>query len=234
MKIRIVLTSILSGTLLSAVYAKHLANTSSVVSADVSAPVAMPVNNFDVVPNASYCMRSEGKEKINGIWTKFHCITFYTFDGNQITQKKYDVCEFGSGSAKRSKDMLDKNAPKPQPVSCKIWYWPACEIRFWFHTQFKGCPGWFISFYDKNGNLIQRYRYQDTKRVMCEGKWRKAGEITVFYEDCRTKFDFNTFQPQTMNKRFPLDLSILKHVTFEDKKKGRYEDLWVNEAYYRS
>ncbi len=231
MKIRIVLTSILSGTLLSAVYAKHLANTSSVVSADVSAPVIMPVNDFDVVPNASYCMRSYGEEKINGVSTKFHYITFYTFDGNQIAQKKYDFCEFGGGyAARKPADMLDKNAPKPQPVSCKIWYWPACRIGF----GTKGCPGWFISFYDNNGNLIHHYRYQDTKRVMCEGKWRKAGEITVFYEDCMIKFDFNTFKPQIVNKTFPLDLSIIKSINFEDKKKGRYEDLFVNEAHYRS
>ncbi len=155
-------------------------------------------NNYAVVPGSSYCISNVINTIQDGVLSQSECFTFYTFDGNPITKRTYSsIFEFDARfrKAKKPQSMLDKNAPKPQPVRCKVWHWPAYKIFF----TTKGVPGWFITFYDKNNRVIAEVRFDKNT----------YGNITI---------------SQLQEKKLPLDLSNLQRIEFEDKKKGRLDD----------
>ena len=174
---------------------------------------SLPVYNTDysVVSNASYCLlKRQSKEKTLSV-------DFYTFDGEKIiTKESYPSAEFGGGWGARCPEaMLDQGAPKPRPVSCKVWYWPAYRVLF----STKGCPGWFISFFDKNGFVIDQFRFDKDTSI-----------ITVGFDQEECFVDVS--RPQTIDKKFSLDLSLLENIEIEDQEKGTDGDLLLDYSCY--
>lgn len=132
------------------------------------------MEKFSMVPGASYCVQTSNQTDIN----------FYTFDGNFIATSSLESLPFHKDSRLRLiVNRLDPDAPKPQPVTCKIQ------------------PGqrqtdWAICFYDKNGHPVKRYRYDKEK-----------SEIIVLFMEGARHFQFDQSNPTTIDPDFPLDLS---------------------------
>lgn len=151
----------------------------------------------NVLEGASYFIyEGADPEDIIGINSATsHWVTFYTCDGEEVEKIK-NVREATLFTR------LDPNAPKPQPVTCKIRWWPAFTMPF---GGTKGVPGWFICFYDKNGNQIDSYQYDID-----------AYEINVYRDDMIIKFEYDESSPQSIDEDFPLDLSKIQEVIIEE------------------
>jgi len=153
---------------------------------------SMQKDEDKIISNASYCI-FEGdnpKDIIGGIPGSSKTVTFYTFNGDKIKTIEHNF-HFPLMRGK-----LDPKAPKPQPVSCMLRFWPAIELDF---GMTKGVPGWFIIFYDKNGNRIESYRYYyDIQKNV----------ISVMDKD----YLFDKSNPQLIAEDFPLDLSKIREV----------------------
>jgi hypothetical protein len=155
----------------------------------------MAMNTQEIIPSASYAAPAD-QDDITGNRTSANTsITFYTFDGNPITTMPLPA------GRTITDNQLDKSAPKPQPVSCAIKYWPAFRapvgglLGLFIPTITKGVPGDFIVFYDKNEKIVQSYRYN-----------RATSLITVFHEQTQT-YQAQTTEDLRQLKDFPLDLS---------------------------
>ena len=111
---------------------------------------------------------------------------YYTFDG-ELVDRSTDDHDIWHEEAK-----LDSCAPKPQPVRSKIQYWEAIGVGL---GMTKGVPGWFILFFDKNGNKIDSYRYDMDKKQI----------ITCYYKDdneknCYSGLDFDISKPTEISQ----------------------------------
>ena len=95
------------------------------------------------IPGASYGIYALSKSALE---QKAGNVEFYTFDGNLIMVLQNDYLSNFIASR------LDKNAPKPRPVSYKIEY----------RNTFKRPAGYWMVFYDKNGNIIAECRCDDS------------------------------------------------------------------------
>lgn len=147
-----------------------------------------------VIANASYCIYEGASDIVGGIGSSSKYVTFYTYNGNHITKIEHHD-EFS-----KINNMLDHNAPKPQPITCTIKYWPAIPMPF---GGTKGVPGWFICFYDKHGNQIDCYRYDEKKHEINVLLFSKRQNT---YKRQST-FRFDQSNPSLIDKSFPLDLS---------------------------
>lgn len=94
-----------------------------------------------VIPGASYFV-FEGSNSALEHKPGFYIARFYAFDGNLLETFDYKVMTINRYNILKLK--LDKGAPKPQPVSYKIEY----------RKMFKRASGYWMVFYDKNGNII--------------------------------------------------------------------------------
>jgi hypothetical protein len=128
-----------------------------------------------IVPGASYVISNSPNAMRGYSYEPGGKATFYTSDGTLI----------------RTVD-ITPSAPKPQPVSSEVRYWPA--IRVLFGT--KGVPGDFIEFRDKHGNCIESYRYNQESHMVTTHYSREGNE----------QFQFPIDNPQTP-KDFSLDLN---------------------------
>lgn len=108
------------------------------------------------VPNSSYFVYEGSTGTTGGVPMTSKLVTFYTFDGKPIKTIEH---KFRFPVIERK---LDRNAPKPRPTEYEVKYWPAIQLPFGMR---KGAPGNFILFYDKNGNIINRFRYDDGSTV---------------------------------------------------------------------
>lgn len=115
---------------------------------DESKRIAIKISG-EVVPNSSYFVYEGDEGIIGGIPTSSKMVTFYGATGDAIETIEHHRC-FPIIERK-----LDPQAPKPQPTSCALRYWPAIRI---IGNATKGVPGDFIVFYDKNGNKIVSHR----------------------------------------------------------------------------
>lgn len=146
--------------------------------------------NQDNILNMNICCRSESG-------------TFYTFDGNKITTDKDGFCNL----------RLDQHAPKPQPTKAKVRYWPAVH-KLGGGTY--GQPGWFICFYDKNGNQIESYRYDNQTHEITTHSWVNGMlETKMFFFDASNPMTL--YDPTLRPADFPLDLSNLQEIIIEAK-----------------
>lgn len=127
--------------------------------------------------------------------------TFYTFDGKKIESDPHRT------HFEYMEQQLDSSAKKPQPTTYKLEYWPA---------NGKKMPGDFITFYDKNGNEIRRYRFCEKNNTITVFDSAKPKTYTTFddlFGSTKTKtYTFDASNPQA-TQDFPLDLSIVKKVT---------------------
>lgn len=154
---------------------------------------SMQNEDYKIVPNASYYVF----KREEGIPIPPMYIFFYTFDGDEITSLEYDHHH------PLIKKMLDQNAQKPQPSSFKFRYWDGITT---FIGQTECSPGLFIDFYDKNGNIIKSYNYNKNENI-----------IIIFTESStclkyRYDYSFDSSNPQSIDKNFPLDLSKITSV----------------------
>lgn len=139
-----------------------------------------------VIVGASYNVYEGDNGVVGGISGRSQNVSFYTFDGELLQTIKHD---FRFPVIERK---LDKNAPKPQPMAFAVVHWNAIDLGLGFK---KGVPGYFIIFYDKNGNKIHSYRYD-----------LALNTITVFNNNNTTSY--YKFEKEQTLKDFPLDLSI--------------------------
>lgn len=95
-----------------------------------------------VIPGASYGVYAGSKSALE---QRAGNVEFYTFDGNLIIILQNDSFNFIASR-------LDQNAPKPRPTGYKIEY----------RNTFKRPAGYWMVFYDKNGNIIAECRCDDT------------------------------------------------------------------------
>lgn len=158
-----------------------------------------------IIPSASYLVVDfEGKSSNFEIFPGYPggrypvYVNFYTYNGNHITEITYQWPYLFNPTKIETK--LDKNSPKPQPTTYALKYWDG---------NLKGTPGYFIIFYDKNGNAINSYRCKIT--YYCPDEIRPIYEID--YSNClgpKKTCDFQT--PEDLRKitDFPLDLSIVQ------------------------
>lgn len=101
---------------------------------------------------ASYKVIEGKKDSITGgIPTDSKYATYFTYDGQEVGKLDNPVQNMN-----KLDQMLDPKAPKPQPTTYAIKYWPAIQLGF---GMTKGAPGYFIVFSDKHGNTIESYRY---------------------------------------------------------------------------
>ncbi len=117
-----------------------------------------------VVQDSSYFVYEGATGTTGGIPTGSKLVTFYTFDGRPL---KTIAHKFYFPIIERK---LDQKAPKPQPTEYEIKYWAAHAISLkrldgTVGTVYKGVPGNFILFYDKNGNIIERDRFDEGSSV---------------------------------------------------------------------
>src|SRR5690349_9619970 len=108
-----------------------------------SEPVTIPV------ARASYVIYSH-QDMLGGhsyIPSYEQTATFYTFNGDHLR-----TVDITPQNHNRLPDLVDRAAPKPQPVRSEVQYWPAIKIGF---GMTKGVPGDFIMFRDKHGNCIE-------------------------------------------------------------------------------
>ncbi len=99
----------------------------------------------------------EGATSITGgVPASSKLVTFYTFDGQPLKTIEH---KFRFPIIERK---LDQMAPKPRPTECEVKYWPAIQLGFGMR---KGEPGNFIIFYDKNGNIITRERFNENSNL---------------------------------------------------------------------
>lgn len=117
---------------------------------------ALPMYSMDqeVVPKASYVV-FEGEAKLGGVSPFSRWAIFYSSTGVALETVAHH------GDFEAMKHRLDRTAPKPQPVSCEIEYCPALGFG-----RREGDPGHLILFYDKNGNTVDRYRYDTATHVI--------------------------------------------------------------------
>jgi|SRR5579871_6375536 len=71
---------------------------------------------------------------------------------------------------------LDPKAPKPRAATYKIQYWSAIKVGF---GMTKGKPGDFIVFYDKHGNRLKSFRYDQKRKGIITAYGHKEEEHTV-------------------------------------------------------
>ena len=109
-------------------------------------------------------------------------VSFYAYDGSFI--ENFIVSMFLNANP-IWEDLLDPKAPKPQPVTYAIKKLPIKKF-FGFGILYR----YFIIFYDKNGNEIQRYHYDKNNQKIIT----KKGE----------SYDFPSLK---ISLDFPLDLS---------------------------
>lgn len=133
------------------------------------------------VPHASYAIARQ--KRAGELFAQQ--TTFYTFDGNPITTTITDK----KGSS-MIESQLDHYAPKPQPTTYKIKLLPTGFAGF--AREYKP----FIIFYDKNGNRIKHYPYDNVNQ-----------RIKVQEENTVTHHPFVSMRE---DKKFPLDLSIVQ------------------------
>lgn len=158
--------------------------------------ITLAMNNYILpmevqkIPNASYYIyeNANPNSPIGYSPGKAEPVIFYTFDGDEIT-----VNEHLSNFILPHK-MLDPNAPKPQSCTYQITWWSGLSI---IHQELIGIPGWFICFYDKNGNQIASYR-------------------------C----DKNTFEISDFSEKFPIDLSNVKNTTTQELEEKQNSGTW--------
>jgi len=127
-------------------------------------------------------------------------VSFFTYDGNLLVKKEI---EGHSCCNTKRKFKLDPLAPKPQPVSYQIKYWPGIIVRIeglsrlWFGRNIvKGVPGDFIIFCDKHGNRIKSYRFD-----------KNTQQISIFEHGTKQQYSLRELK---LLKDFSLDLSMLK------------------------
>lgn len=142
-----------------------------------------------VISQASYMVYDDAND-LGWMSSSGGFVTFYTAQGDYIEKVEHNF-RFSSMKSK-----LDKSAPRPQPVAYKVKYWPAFPIKGNPRVT-KGVPGDFIIFYDKNGNVIARYRFNKESRLFSITS--SEGTIVEYSTD-----HFN--DPEVMST-FPLDLS---------------------------
>lgn len=94
------------------------------------------------IPGASYGIYALSKSALE---KRAGNIEFYTFDGNLIVVLQNDYTSNFIASR------LDTYAAKPRPVGYKIEY----------RNTFKRPAGYWMVFYDKNGNIIAECRCDD-------------------------------------------------------------------------
>lgn len=118
-------------------------------------------SDLSIIPNATYfvCEGNEHAIPTGGIPSNARHATFYTATGDEIQKISRSQADFFELKSK-----LDPQAPKPQPVTYAIKYWPAIQLGFGLT---KGVPGYFIVFRDKHGNHIESYRYDTAAKKIC-------------------------------------------------------------------
>lgn len=119
-----------------------------------------------VIPGASYAKAV--------LWGSSERVRYYTFDGNLL-------CECNDSGLQENR--MDKSAPKPRPISYKITYRNGYKMR----------PGYWIAFYDKNGNNLGSF------------PWHK----NAFY-DASLNYSQSISRLEDLNK--DLDLSIVQKI----------------------
>lgn len=136
-------------------------------------------NDDSIVPNSSYVVHKVETDIAGGMPVSSKFATFYTAQGDPITSIEY-------GFTLQQK--VDSKASKPQPVRYEIKYLPAIKFAY---GVIEG--GNYIFFYDKNGNIINRFRYD-----------KSSDEISVDNVSYKLSDVIND------SNSFPLDLSNLE------------------------
>jgi hypothetical protein len=117
-------------------------------------------------------------------------VTFYTFNGTFIEQSR---CSYNT-LPNIYDNMLDPEAPKPQPTRCTL----KPEID-------RGYRVWFIHFYDQHNNVIKKYSYNHQQKEICARMSRNTLQL----------FHFDTLLPYQIEETFPLNLTRLESVQEE-------------------
>ncbi len=113
------------------------------------------INTIDTVPHASYLVYDNGDSFFKSGSQSACYVTYYTAQGDQIKRvNKLQRCGFMF--------RLDPSAGKPQPTTYAIKYEPAYMVG-----RMK-IQGDFIFFYDKHGNVIKRYRFNQNKNKLTD------------------------------------------------------------------
>lgn len=126
--------------------------------------------NPEVILNASYLVYEKTTMLGVGVLPSSRYVSFYTYDGEFIESRKHDF------SFTAIKKMLDNKAHKPRPVKYKIVHWDGVQIGFGMR---KGIPGKFIVFYDKNNNIITRYRYNGSCLITSDDLKKFEDEVDL-------------------------------------------------------
>jgi hypothetical protein len=174
-------------------------------------PSGTPANSREIIPHASYVIY-EGASKTgigSGVPGTSRQVTFYTSNGEPIKTEPFEMCCFSAVERK-----LDPSAPKPQPTTYKIKFWPAFHLGLVtsIFGLTKGSPGDFIVFHDKNGNIIDSHRYN-----------KESDKVTVFTENKTRHYCLSDVL--TTDNDFPLDLSIAQEVK-EEKVRAPKNKPW--------
>lgn len=116
--------------------------------------------NDTVIPDAAYLIYDGAEHAVptGAIPGRAEFATFYSATGDTlrtVSREECDLFEVGK--------RLDPHAPKPQPATYAIKYWPAFQIGFGLT---KGAPGYFIVFRDRHGNHVKSYRYDQNARTI--------------------------------------------------------------------
>lgn len=138
-----------------------------------------------IIPHASYLIyeKSDGSRIVRG--TQY--VTFYTFDGEVIVTLQHH--------GKCMSHKLDPQAPKPQPISGKIVYLTSQEK----YGVIKQVGGYFIYFYDRNQNILGKFRFE-----------KKIRSILVISHD--QSIETIELDVALKSSDFPLDLSLINDV----------------------
>lgn len=153
----------------------------------------------EIIPHASYfiCEGVDARSVVGGMSPTSKYAIFYSFDGNPIAKREHKF-HFSAMEA-----LLDPKAPKPQPVLCVVQQVLAASLGK------KGPAGWFVVFYDKNGNQIKRYNYNRECHIITLFDGEHDGEYSF------TDYELNESKPYAMHAKFPLDLWYIKRVDDE-------------------
>ena len=137
---------------------------------------------------------------------------YYTFDGDLIEH---------TGPGK-----LDPDAQKPQPTLCVIKY------RYGFFGLTGGKSGYYVLFYDKNGNVITRCRasegtvIEEIRPTSLDNILEKLDVSNIkkikFYEPDNDEFCNYILDPSSSSFRETLD-SILPDVKEKERQVKRWK-----------
>ncbi len=165
-----------------------------------------------IIPNASYMATGNGLPMLHG-GESSNVVRFHTATGLLLKTISFDHNMYDNDLIELNYK-LDPNAPKPQPVSCKIAYWPAItiDLGFGLGKGKKGCPGDMIYFFDIHGNCISWGRYQRGCRLslIMPGKTSFYSESDFDFSKVQESFSYQELRNDFKHQLFARQQSLIK------------------------